>query len=41
MIILNIIYCYLHYFLASGNAIVAALYSSIFSVGCSQLCQWL
>lgn len=35
LIILNIIYCYLHYFFASGNAIVAALYSVFLGVGCS------
>ena len=35
LIILNIIYCYLHYFFASGNAIVAALYAVFLGVGCS------
>ncbi|EEE9969083.1 DASS family sodium-coupled anion symporter [Salmonella enterica subsp. enterica serovar Nigeria] len=35
LIILNVIYCYLHYFFASGNAIVAALYAVFLSVGCS------
>lgn len=35
LIILNVIYCYLHYFFASGNAIVAALYAVFLSVGIS------
>ncbi|HGP2816123.1 TPA: DASS family sodium-coupled anion symporter [Salmonella enterica] len=33
LIALSIIYCYLHYFFASGNAIVAALYAVFLSVG--------
>ncbi|HBA6946310.1 TPA: DASS family sodium-coupled anion symporter [Escherichia coli] len=33
LVILNIIYCYMHYFFASGNAIVAALYTVFLGAG--------
>ncbi|ENP3611517.1 DASS family sodium-coupled anion symporter [Salmonella enterica] len=33
LVVLNVIYCYLHYFFASGNAIVAALYAVFLGVG--------
>lgn len=33
LIILSVFYCYLHYFFASGNAVVAALYTIFLGVG--------